>query len=404
MSALTTDSDDLEAIPENVPLDIKIEVDREVYFGGQLVTGVVRIINTVNRRLRGIKLTLKARAETRWFERSTPKASHTQYYNDWIFLNNEVYIYGDGTTSTLEAGMYNINFSIPITSNIVLPSSLEFAYGHIRYQIKVVVDWPWASAQEAEKYICVVNICDLSNIKESLQPATFTSSYKFGFPIRKVTIAGRLEKLAYVPGEEIFFQVEINNGSNKFLPFFLRLNQLVEYTSSDGKHKSSKYTVVENGYPPIKGKSDFSLEKEPLLVPPLPQSGIQLCSFLKLSYEAEIAVINNKETYKAVTIIYIGTIPVKEHYSRFKRTATTDPKVAIMPFANRQHLPLPVFKSTPIDPLARISEIRHVDPSFKLMYCFYLFDRDSARKIQNECEEEEEGSSEGSDVNTHFSY
>ena len=384
-----SDSEDEFQSPEDMPLDLKVTLDREVYFVGQEIKGEVSICNEHRRQMRGIRLTLRCKAETVWWDKQkfsfkNTKEKVVKHYNNHDLLYTEKYIVGSGKVMMLEKGNHEFPFSIPIKpeskGNTDLPSNMEFPNGHTRYFIKAEVDWPGAAAHEHERLVSVIDICDLREVKEALQPATFTKTVRVGLTRQKIHIAGRLEKVGYVPGEEILLHVEIDNTSSKRISkYYIQLVEHVRYLASDGKRTTTKHVIVSNEYGAIAPKSDEVFEKEIVLIPPIPQSAKSHVDFLTLTHEVEIVVHVGGSVNSASRRIYIGSIPTKSSFVRFKKQSLPLESVCSWPYSDlSSKQPVPNVRAITPNPDVDYEAIEKLDPEFKIRYLCYLFDRDLA--------------------------
>ena len=359
-------------------LDIQIFLDREVYFPGDTVSGKVLLNNEEERDMRGIKLTLSCNVNVMWAQKGG------QQLNDITYLHKELYIMGEGKQMVLPAGKHKLSFSELLESKNCkdLPTSMEFPNGCARYQVKVELDWPWSYCQDATKTVNVVNIVNLVDHPEALQPASFTNQKRTGscFNNSIIIVAGRLEKIAYVPGEHLLLNAEINNesGSNIY-DSVVRINQIVTYTSTEKKTCTTERVVCEVRKGPLSPGQDLIIEEESLIIPAVPQSARLPSDFLKVAYQVEIGVSldNNQDTwdFKATQAIFIGTLPTKNGYKRFKpNKSKPSPTEAEWPI-DIPNLSIPIFKQAEIGKNAINGG---VEESFVMKYPVLEFDREEA--------------------------
>lgn len=381
MEISDSDSDEEDLSPEEMPLEIRLLLDCELYFVGQEICGIVEIINEYKRRMRGIRLSLRCRAEVVWWEQKGGK-SETKNVNDDDLLYSEKYIVGAGKTMWLDPGKHEFPFSISLKSkkkSIRLPSSMELPKGHIRYFIKAELDWPWASALEHERLVSVLDICNLRDVRESLQPATFTKTFTVGMSRKKIHVAGILEKLGYAPGEEILLHIEIDNESNtRISNWMAQIVEVVRYVASNGKHVTSRHVLVSNEYGHISRKSNMVMTKEPLMVPAVPQSFEASVDFMKVSYEVCIVICLGSSQKSVSNRILIGTCPTKRAYTRF-HTGTLPPEVVcVWPFKHIEKLPCPQICDHAPNSETNWDGVMKIDPDFKLLNVCYGFNREKA--------------------------
>ena len=398
-----SEDEDEELTPEEIPLDIRVVLDREVYFVGQEITGVILINNPVKRRMRGIRLTLRCRAEVVWWHsKSGPfrKSSNIKYLNDDNLLYTEKYVVGDGKAIFLQAGKQQFPFSILLKGKKKrqLPSSMEFPNGNIRYYLKAELDWPWASAQDHERIVSVVDPVNLCDVRDALQPATFTKTIKVGLGLsrKKIHIAGRLEKLGYVPGEEALLHVEIDNGSSsRISSCVIQLVEIVKYLSSDNHHVVTRNVLSITDLGPIAKNCDLVKEKEPLYVPVVAQSAVSAVEFMKITHEISIVIVVNGKMKSVSQRIIIGTLPTKNSYKRFSPGSTPPPQICMWPYGHMTRVPCPTITTTPPCPGVDWNHIMDIDPDFHLQNVCYQFERKTAIETFDDISEADSDEDEG---------
>ncbi|XP_063691999.1 arrestin domain-containing protein 17-like [Bolinopsis microptera] len=407
-----SDSDgEEESSPEEKPMEIRVKLDREVYFVGQDISGVVEIDNKYKRRMRGIRLTLRCRSEVVWWEERgslVGKKEKVKQFNDDNLMYTEKYIVGEGKTMFLQAGD-NIQFPFSISlkgkKKRKLPSSMELPKGHIRYYLKAEVDWPWAVVQDHERLVSVVDACNLCDVRDALQPATFTKTFKVGLSRKKIHVAGRLEKLGYVPGEEILLHVEIdNNSSSKISNSWIQLVEIVKYLSSGQKVETSRNVLNWSEMGSIAGRHDLVKEKEPLLLPVVAQSAVNIVEFMKVSHEISIMInVNGMEKSVSQRII-VGTIPTKHCYNRFHMGRTPPKQLFLWPYDHMTKIPCPNIAHTAPNDEVNWQQIKQIDPDFRLQNVCYEFDHDKAVEAFDDPDaSESESDGDGEDSQGHMS-
>lgn len=382
--------DQVEAPTMESNLDIRISLDREVYFPGDTISGTVFLNNGEDREMRGIKLTLSCNVSVKFPDK------HGEQFNDITYLQKELYIMGEGKQTILREGQHELTFSEVLTcKNLTdLPSSMEFPYGCARYQVKVELDWPWSYCQEAIKTVNVCNICDLADHPESNQPASFTNQWKpksidscFGqIGNKMIIIAGRLEKIAYVPGEHLLLNAEINNESDSNIQdTILRINQIVTYESTGKKTQRTERPIFEVRKGPLGSWKDLVIEEESLIIPAVPQSASMPCDFMKVSYQVEIGVmLAGNKTIWATQAIFIGTLPTKNAYKRFVPTMSKPlSHIAQWPI-EINGLPTPTFEQ------AFVESSGNLEPDFVIKYPVFEFNREETLKHLDESDVEDE--------------
>lgn len=403
------DSDEEEFSAEEQPLKIEVKLDHAVYFVGQKITGTVHVRNEHKRRMRGIRLSVRCKAQVTWIEGKEKK--ETKQINNLDLLYIEKYVIGEGKTTYLEPGTHNLPFSVELIprGKIVLPSSLEFPNGFVRYYLKSDLDWPWAAAQEHEILFPVIDVVNLRELSSSLQPATFCEVYRVGFPRKKIHIAGRMEKIGYVPGEEILLYMEISNNSRmRITRTFAQLRQVVTYTSASGKTVQTRQVLESNEYGAVAPLSELVLEKQALHIPAIPQSAKQHVSIMTVQYEVALVAETSTGHLEATKEIMIGTLPTKSSYGRFKTGTALDPKTCSWPFGHVDNLPYPKICSPPPNPDINYEVTDKIQTGYRTQYVCFEFDHTRALQLfdADSDDEGDEGfdEEEGDDKVSEFSF
>ena len=369
---------------------------------GQSLTGTVCITNEHKRRMRGIKLTIMCKADVHWHQKNK-RGHEVKYMNNSNLLFKELYVHGDGKNMFLRPGTFSYPFEIPIVSSgkHQLPSSMEFPNGSVRYTIKAEVDWPWASVQDHERFIPVINPFNLREHKKSLQPVTFAKTFSGGSQwFKEITIAGRLEKVGYVPGEEILMNVEIMNKSGTRISMaWSELVMHVKYTASDGSEHTTSKTLVRIDYGEVVGKSVFVKQHDPLLIPPVVQSGEQPCGFLNVTYEIAIHALGRKASHW----IIIGTLPTRNSYRRFHPLDLPDPKSCEWPHPDIRGVPYFEVVDQVADPDAWSEEREAIDRDYRVKVVNFQFDRERAIREYDVISDGEDDGDDDDDVGEKFS-
>lgn len=155
-----------------------IRLEKDVYYPGEPLNGVVIIDLMEPIKLRGIRVFLRGRARVQWKVLKSGESKTLK--DDQYLLDDKALLWGrerqqqqqtfdelDETTSIesdliqqqqtqiLPKGLHELafNFSLPPTQ---LPCSLETKAGTIRYYVKVLVDMPYASSPQGIKYFTLI--------------------------------------------------------------------------------------------------------------------------------------------------------------------------------------------------------------------------------------------------------
>ncbi|WAR23382.1 ARRD3-like protein [Mya arenaria] len=300
-----------------------IELDKTVYYAGEVVTGQVVVITTENIKVKGIRLTLRGKAHTEW---RINKAGETRTLkDDEYYVDDKKILWGkdkheDIATSILPRGKhaYKFEFKLPETA---LPCSFESKIGHVRYYFRVVMDIPYASPPQAIKYFTIVGPHIDCMEDRYLAPKFADDKHRtccFCCMRGLVRIQATLERSAYCCGEQIRIKTEIQNSNDEPVYLLCKFVQYVEYYMNKGvlgimktvSHKVWEYQA-EAVRPQHTGRQDH-LQDE-LQVPVLPPTMIDVCGLIQIHYVLKLLVIGEEsgELMHLQFPITVGTVPFR---------------------------------------------------------------------------------------------
>ncbi|XP_050412489.1 arrestin domain-containing protein 3 isoform X2 [Patella vulgata] len=257
-------------------LEINFTNNQEVFYGGQLVQGHVTV-------------QLNAEIKMRRLEEK-------------------------GDDHVLQPGNYSYPFSFQLPNQ--LPSSYESSVGRVRYTVTAVIDRPWKFDHKCKRTITFIDAVDLNLEPTAAQGVTQQGEKtmcclccKSG-PIRAVL---KLDRLGYVPGENIRIHGEINNHSRrKMTSSFAELRMTVDY-HTPSKTRTQKNSVSKICKGPIQAGGDDIWNGDALGVPPLPPSNLRGCKIIDIKYTVTLNVDPAGPAFDLVVPIkiIIGTIPLR---------------------------------------------------------------------------------------------
>ncbi|XP_055902064.1 arrestin domain-containing protein 3-like [Eupeodes corollae] len=216
----------------------------------------------------------------------------------------------------MPSGNYTYNFSCDIPDKC--PSSYNSIYGHIRYELKVILDYGNKIEEILKESFHVIKPFDLRPqtpvLKipvdtEVFEPKCFCECWK-----TPLCLYVNLPQGGYVPGETISVYARlINDGNIPLKSISISFNQVVTYTSKIPRilTLTERFSMVQNliclaGNEPLR---EF-LERIP--IPSVPPSCETDCTILKITYEIEASVdqVKGKRGVVVRIPILIGTIPI----------------------------------------------------------------------------------------------
>ncbi|VDN60439.1 unnamed protein product [Dracunculus medinensis] len=303
-----------------------IHLEKDIYCSGELINGTAIIENGNDIKVTGIIILLRGKAHaelkiTKSGERRTLKDDH-YILDEKILVWGKEYYDGSSTTSVLASGLYKFPFVFQLPQ-CSLPCSLETKLGTIRYYIKVIVDTPFVCSPQAMKYFTIIGpIIDCMESKYLKPLVAQDRKTVCCCWCRRGVLALRfkLERTAYMCGENIRAQALIENYQNSTVCINMKLIQHVEYfidRGAIGENKSIDCTVFEyrsaSVLPHSQGKYDSALE-QPLYIPTVPSTLVGVCRLIQIFYIYKVCLEDEKgnESLQMEFPLTIGTLPYND--------------------------------------------------------------------------------------------
>ncbi|KAL3867827.1 hypothetical protein ACJMK2_040673 [Sinanodonta woodiana] len=310
----------------------EIELDKEVYYAGEMLKGRVCADVTENTKVKGIRLALRGKAHTEWKinkagERRTVK-------DDEYFIDEKKVVWGkdkndEGGIPILPRGkhVYPFKFKLPESS---LPCSFESKVGSIRYYLRVIMDIPYASPPQSMKYFTLIGPHIDCMEDKYLTPVILrdkTSKYCLCCAAGPLLLKATMERTAYCCGENLRFKAEISNGTDQEVWLLCTLVQEVEFYINKGVlglAKTVTHKVWEYQAEMVEPYDAVSYNRlhEVLRVPPMPPTLLEVCNIIQIYYTLKVKVASQQaggllELNFPVTV---ATVP-------FRIPNSTDPEI-----------------------------------------------------------------------------
>ncbi|XP_031348844.1 arrestin domain-containing protein 3-like [Photinus pyralis] len=184
-----------------------IILDTDTYAPGEVVSGRVKCQFHHEINVKGIQVTFRGRVKVKWQERK-----YTFRMDEREIFNVESNLL-EGET-TLPPGIYNYPFTFTLPSNI--PSSLKEMYGSVKYNVRAVIDRPWALNHERKQAFTVASFNNLNQMEWLRRPSIHTLQKKplllFG-QSHPITLTVNLPKSGFAPGQTVAFTASLRNES-----------------------------------------------------------------------------------------------------------------------------------------------------------------------------------------------
>ncbi|XP_065656482.1 arrestin domain-containing protein 3 [Hydra vulgaris] len=295
--------------------------NREVFYPGEEVTGSVVMGLSRPMEMRGIKLIVAGKGYCHWCDTSGSNDNRQESHHDGNENLFEYQLWIHGGTSVKfqsEAGQsfHRFKFTLPV----ILPSSFEGPYGHIRYLVSAEIDKPWKFNHKTKRPFTVNEIID-TNLPQynSLRPSC--SNHKQLFcccrcVVGPLDIEASIDRSAYCPGELIMVTAQARNNTTRDMAGMKAyLYKHVDYISTT-KKKTCSEKVAEMESPSIPGGQSSIWQNQPFSIPATSPS-ILTSRVIKVWYELTIQVDESWRSDSLLKLpIIIGTVPYRSSHGQ----------------------------------------------------------------------------------------
>ncbi|XP_012545237.2 arrestin domain-containing protein 17 [Bombyx mori] len=300
---------------------IILNSENGVYYPGQRLCGRLEFDQETVKTFRGIYVKIKGFCKIHWTTQHSRRegdrdvhytVTHESYEE---YIRQKIYLAGsDSGDHHLQPGHHVFSFECPIPVNC--PSSFEDSDGHIRYQIKIVVDRAFKLDQEKMALFRIVAPVDLNLIPSVREPIAFDFQQSFCCWCVSSGSATTLVKLpvsGFCPGQMMPIEVSCTNNSNveiEEIVFMLtRETTFRAEMEPDSRHREEDIAELKKG--PVPGNSSRNWVVE-MLVPTIDVPNLDSCRFIDINYKfkVNITVPSCHEDESDLCYITIGTIPL----------------------------------------------------------------------------------------------
>ncbi|CAH2087687.1 unnamed protein product [Euphydryas editha] len=303
--------------------DGKIVLDspNRTYYTGQTVRGNLIFDQNKVKTFRGIYVKFVGFCNVHWTTTETRRVGdkdetytvvHSSYEE---YCNVKKYLVGDEDGDNhLQPGHYDYSFSFKIPDNG--PSSFEGEYGHVRYEIKVVVDKAFKFDQKKKVWLRVIAPLDLNMYPYCKEPLEmeFNDTYScccFSSGSTDTVVNAPLS--GYCPGQKISMEItSANKGNVEIEHIKLRIKQTIVFEAiiePDTRVTKDVVAEIKKGPIPSNTTRNWTVEME---VPDLDGYNLSACSYISVYYKLQVVVSPeacHSDSHQSRPII-IGTIPL----------------------------------------------------------------------------------------------
>ncbi|XP_032829583.1 arrestin domain-containing protein 2-like [Petromyzon marinus] len=315
---------------------------------GNEISGRVRVLVTgAPARVRRLAAAARGRARARWSETRSAgggsSTAHAHTYGD----ERELYSQGcqliggcerdgveDITVLPIGKHYFPFSFLLPLEP---LPTSFEGKYGNVRYWVEAKLQRPWLPVQKTRMEFTVLENVDVNTVA-LLSPVRVSKeeTVKCWFCMSgSVSIAARINRKGFCPGETIDIHVEVENGCPRAAQTHAALYQTQTFrakghsrtvrqlvataTDHNGGGNNNNFDAANDGLlwhgslrdslgmVPARQRKDFP---HPCVrIPPVSPS-IQNCAVLSVEYSLSVwAEVRGASALTVTLPVVVGTVP-----------------------------------------------------------------------------------------------
>ncbi|XP_050350240.1 arrestin domain-containing protein 17-like [Nymphalis io] len=298
-----------------------LESPNGAYYSGQTVRGKLIFRQDKVKSFRGIYVKILGFCKVHWTttetrrvngKTSTYRKNHESYEE---YVNIKVYLVGgESGDHQIQPGDYEYPFSFNLPASC--PASYEGSYGHIRYEIKAVVDRAFKFDQEKKIAVRVMAPLDLNSNPYCREPIEmeFSASYCCCcFSSGSCDTVINAPMSGYCPGQKIPIEISCTNKGNVEISHIeIRIVKEVVFIATHHSGRRTQNDVIaeiKKGSVPGNTSRNWTIEME---VPALDIYNLSGCRYIDLDYKLEVTISpdgchNNSDGSRK---IIIGTTPL----------------------------------------------------------------------------------------------
>lgn len=292
-----------------------------VYQPGQMVYGKLQFDLKSIISFRGIYVVIRGYCEVYYVEKNDKRKSgnrdveQTEHRSSEDYLNKTVYLAGSVSGSTqLNQGHHTYPFEFLLPNNC--PSSFEGPHGHIRYEVRIIMDKGTKLNEEKVAAIKVVAPLDLNSnpyCREAIDIEMINSYCCWCISSGASETIVKLPYSGYCPGQIVPIEVECTNRSSvkiKCIRLYLQKNITYHAECEPGtKNDTVKFMEVSTGPVMPQVTKSFTVDMK---IPVVDVYNLYGSRFIDLQYYFYVAVEVkgcHRTAYESRRIL-IGNIPL----------------------------------------------------------------------------------------------
>lgn len=298
---------------------MQIRLDREnaTYYSGEEISGVLVLKPQEQLFVKNLTIQLHGFSKVYWEETETytefdeQKTRTNTYENYEEYINKDVVVVSNSRLEPIEY-RYSFKFILPITC----PSSFEYRRNITRYSVNGTIEIPGVPKKDLIHIINVICPVDLNIINGINRPMTALKSHTFCcgcFKTDPVMINLSIPKSGFVPGEEIPFNVEITNKSERTLRVLVKLVQHIKLFSGSRTNNNTRDVGIPfSSLQRVNPRSNFNWNST-IPVIPVPPSNNRTNRIIDVFYQLALVLQSDGFSFDVYTVLplVIGTIPLQ---------------------------------------------------------------------------------------------
>nr|XP_022329204.1 arrestin domain-containing protein 2-like [Crassostrea virginica]XP_022329205.1 arrestin domain-containing protein 2-like [Crassostrea virginica] len=349
---------------------IELRNPQGVYYPRQVVRGEVILELDAPAKVREIRISFRGEAYVDWPSSTSPGdktsgpkkggfrlptddhySACEEYFNRTIPLFGKGR--GEGEINYLPVGRHSYPFDFGLPD--ALPSSFEGPWGYVRYFINTTIDRPGSDNLNYKRPFTLISPLDLNTQRNVLHSTSNRGSRRMCcLCCKSGPLSGsiRLDRIGFVPGEEININAEIQNLSSfdcdvwavlEMKTIYFSTSRKTQTIASGIKHqlrrrateeKISEVVVFPPGntarrktlktrklrkeiakitHPGVDGGTSVIWRDSILTIPPVPPSFLEGCKIIDIRYFLKLVIetLGPSSNLEIPIEIIIGTVPIR---------------------------------------------------------------------------------------------
>ncbi|CAK1580797.1 unnamed protein product [Parnassius mnemosyne] len=275
---------------------IILNSENGTYYAGQTIYGKFVFQQNKVKTFTGLYVKVKCFCKVHWTTNHTRRqdkhiVNYTETHESYEeYFKRKVYLLGseDGEYH-LQPGKHELLFDCLIPA--CCPSSFEGTYGHVRYEIKIVVHRAFNFDQEKKMHIRVITPLDLNVEPYCKEPMQFDIEdtycclcmiYGSSETVVKLPVSG------YCLGQVIPIKVDCSNQSKVKINIILSLTKKITFRANvnpDTRHETETIAEIKKGPIPGGATRSWMVDME---VPAIDVYNFGFCQYIGIDYEFKV--------------------------------------------------------------------------------------------------------------------